>query len=230
MSQYYIASPGFNQSQLDRIKEVEKLLTDKAKPFYSPFTHGGKLNLTDDKEINKATVKLFFDENVNEIDERSNLIAIVGDDDKGTNFEIGYKVGRLGLQELEVTKYVTLVDDVDGRISDAIRLAIKKTRSIVESGVRAYVMDITKKSTIDYLMFGMLFACGIEVITWSNVVLDSNLMTACSTSLHYQNGEDGNLSCSELQTLFIEDRDAFEELFKAKRYNLSNMKFKKKME
>lgn len=228
---YYIASPGFNEAQLNRIKEIESILDSKNKNYYSPFKHGGTLGLVEDKELSKVSVKTFFDENIEEIRSSDGMYAIVGDEDKGTAFEVGYFIGLIGPYDLfNLNERILLIDDINGKFSKVCQDCINIAVSILNSGIRTYVMDISNKDIEDYVLMGILYGLGIEVVTWSNKILSSNLMTACSTSLHYQYPEDGELTKNQLQCLHIESESAFKHLFKDKRYNLSNMKFKSKIE
>jgi len=117
MAKYYIASPGFNDKQLSRIKEIESFLDEKKIHYYSPFTHGGKFKLTNDKELNKVKVKTFFDENIEHIKSSDRMFAIVSEEDKGTAFEVGYLIGYCDLDKNEIAKRLILIDDVDEKFS-----------------------------------------------------------------------------------------------------------------
>jgi len=93
-----------------------------------------------------------------------------------------------------------------------------------------YILDISEKNIHDYVMIGILYAFDIGVITWSNKILSTNVMTACATKAHYQVPEDGELTVNDLFELSLKNSDEFEELFHGKLYNLSNMKFVDKIE
>jgi Nucleoside 2-deoxyribosyltransferase len=229
---YYIASPGFTDAQRKRISEVEETL-DKtlATPatYYSPFTHGGKLSLGDNLELNKIKTKLFFDENIDQIDNCDKMIAIVGEDDKGTNFEIGYFIGRLGIDNLTgITDRLLLIDDTEGRISIVISNALKILRDFIisDNTQKPVTMDLTRKEPLSYILLGAYWAMGIPVITYSSGELETNLMTSCSTVDHisYPIG-----AKRAIGVRFDSVWDVLEEC-SGELFNLHHIKFKTKVE
>jgi len=147
---YYIASPGFNYEELKRISQVENSLgekcqTNKEFSYFSPFTHGGSLNLTGDAELDKLKVQILFDENIKEIDKADKIIGIVDEFDKGTAFEIGYMIGRADCQLDEINRRLLLVGKLSHIYSEFIHKAIKNFSSLLGHNASFTVIDITKK-------------------------------------------------------------------------------------
>jgi len=234
---YYIASPGFNLDQLDKIHKVEDLLQKKVNSnnefsFFSPFTHGGKLELTGDPNLDKLSVQLLFDENIKEIDKADKLIGIVDDFDKGTAFEIGYMIGKCNCDLGSINKGILLIGKLSNLMSEMISQALKKFNTLINSSqARFTVIDISTKTMEDYILFGICYAYDILVVTWANKPLESNLMSACATLCHYQwDNNQNKLTRDQLFYKLFNEVDAWVTIFGTSLYQLSNMKFKSKIE
>lgn len=227
---YYIASPGFNQEQLDIIHKIEKSLDNKF-DYFSPFTHGGKLETSSNLEDTKVSVKNLFDENMDQLDQATNLIAVVDPQDKGTFFEIGYFIGKYG-DLSQASHRMLLYGDKTGKCSFIICNVYNKFKSILQSGVQFIVLDITEKTIDAYLLMGMLYACGITIITWSDGQLDHNLMTACAAAYHYNYYKEGYnaMTASELQYYLMTRNPYDEDPMESRILNLSNLKLASKIE
>jgi nucleoside 2-deoxyribosyltransferase len=88
MSLVYIASPFFNEKQLNFVKEIEKILDKAEMPYFSPRKHG---ILQDLSASEKARAKAHtFALNVANLDLCSQMVAVVDGRDTGTVWEMGY--------------------------------------------------------------------------------------------------------------------------------------------
>lgn len=231
---YYIAGPGFNGDQLTTIHKIEESLNGKFN-YFSPFKHGGTLKLVDNNiELNKLNVKLLYDENIEQLDKANKLIAVCDPLDKDTLFEVGYFIGSKYNTWHELSENILLYNDKDGMVSKMINRSIETMGSIMKSGVRFIVMDISKKTYVNYIIMGQCRAMGMTVVTWSNKPLDHNLMTACATTYHYQYDSDNinNIydTPEKLQYGLITNSELRAIIFDDKTCNLSNMKFANKVE
>ena len=187
---YYIASPGFNESQLARIKTVEDELRSKNIHFFSPFTDGGFLKIDEDPIITKISVSALFQENVYNIKYATHMIAIVDPKDKGTYFEIGLFMskdnGRFdNLLLLGDESLAAEISDVLTECSSGQDRAHKGYFNVVVTSASDYkIFDISKKDPMDYIRMGYYYGQGFKIITYSNEELSSNIMTAASTYCH----------------------------------------------
>lgn len=88
MEHIYIASPFFNDVQLERVKGIENRLQEYNISFFSPRlcqVH------TKDGHFDGPAI---FKNNVDHIDECTTMVAIIDDKDTGTAFEIGYALAK----------------------------------------------------------------------------------------------------------------------------------------
>jgi len=81
----YIASPFFNEEQLERVKTIEKLLTSHDVEYFSPRRDTCVKPDSSDKER-----KLAFSDNLEAIRSSHFIIAVTDGKDVGTMFEAGY--------------------------------------------------------------------------------------------------------------------------------------------
>lgn len=88
MKKVYIASPFFNEEQLERVKYIEELLKSYNIEFFSPRTDTYVKPNSTDEERKKA-----FHDNVNAIEDSAFMVAVTDGKDVGTMFEIGYAYG-----------------------------------------------------------------------------------------------------------------------------------------
>lgn len=87
----YIASPLFNKPQINRIRDVEEMLSGLKIPYFSPRSITVDLSkLSQDLELKKLAIKGIFDNNIDHLDASETLVAILDWFDIGTLFEVGY--------------------------------------------------------------------------------------------------------------------------------------------
>ena len=226
---YYLAGPGFNEKQLDRIHQVEKMFDKMEVRYYSPFKKGNRLDTTVDPELLKLNVQLIFDENMDCLRHCSKIVALVDDLDKGTLFEIGYYVAWLVDCEVrlsELNQRILLLGEHAGEISEWIIDLIEKSKDKKskkdKNAIRKldfYLQDLNEKDEKDYLTMGWMYHFGTAIITYSEKELDSNVMTACSTFCHVIGDRDAALAIGKNK-----------KLVKDKLFNLSPFKFFKKID
>lgn len=226
---YYIASPGFNKKQLDRIAKVEEQLNGAKANYFSPFSHSGKLQLGKDPELNKLAVKLLYDENIKEITNCNRMIAIVDDFDKGTAFEVGFFIGNIVDDLAEISERLLIIgsksEEFSTILSGVINYYLSNSHNFDES---IPVVDITEKTMDKYILMGILSANSIPIVSFSSTELESNLMTSCATMIHYQ--QKGKMDDIHSVKKSIE---AYEDLlahFNNELFNLSHLKLAKKVE
>lgn len=86
----YIASPFFNDEEINRVKKMENLLESRNYQVYSPMRDG--IMLTPDASIeDRFTV---YKDNISHVFDSDLVIAIVSTKDVGTSTEIGVKIGQ----------------------------------------------------------------------------------------------------------------------------------------
>lgn len=226
---YYIASPGFNETQLKRISQVEKQLKDKKMDFFSPFSHSGKLQLGKDQEINKLAVKILYDENIKEISNSNRMIAIVDDFDKGTAFEVGFFIGLYAEDLALINERLLIIGKNSQEFSKMLTGVIKKWHKGVDKleGELA-IIDTTEKTIDKYIFMGILAANTHPILTYSSSPLETNLMTSCATLCHYE--KQGKLDDLSAMAESIEDYDDLIDKFGEELFNLSHLKLAKKIE
>jgi len=88
----YIASPFFDDEQLELVKLIENMLTVNKIDFFSPRSEG-ILNDMSIEEKEKSLKKI-FQSNVDNIDNCTMVIAVIDDWDTGTVWELGYAYGK----------------------------------------------------------------------------------------------------------------------------------------
>lgn len=226
---YYIASPGFNENQLKRIKEVEKQLTDKKVEFFSPFTHGGSLKLGKDLEMNKLAVKLLYDENIKEISNCNRLIAIVDDFDKGTAFEVGFFIGLHAENLALINERLLIIGKKSQEFSKMLTDTIEDwSEDKDQLRGRLAIIDTTEKTIDKYIFMGILAANDYPILTYSSSPLETNLMTSCATLCHYESR--GKLDDLNTMLRSITDYTDLVDKLGGELFNLSHLKLAKKIE
>lgn len=73
----FIASPLFNEPQIEIIKQIEQLLTDNEFPFYSARLHSGSDKLTAEQKRSLVNWDPVFESNVQGLDECTVMIAVL---------------------------------------------------------------------------------------------------------------------------------------------------------
>jgi len=133
----YIAAPFFNERQLEIVKSLEGWLDYLGIDYFSPRSQGKPLKDMSGKELLKARGEV-FQNNVDNMEACSHMIACVEEKDTGTSFEIGYffksgkpiimyseKIGRINVMLAEAA--FSICDDpfklsaaINGRYSITI--------------------------------------------------------------------------------------------------------------
>ena len=88
MNKVYIASPFFNKSQLNTVKEIEKALDFAGIDYFSPRSEGILLDMTDEER--EKAFKGIYNSNVKNMNECNIMVANIDDRDLGTAYEIGW--------------------------------------------------------------------------------------------------------------------------------------------
>ncbi len=86
---FYLASPFFNDDQIEREERIKNLLRTYGYVVYSPREHGVVGKLSD-----KIAVKETFNSNVEAINNSMKVLAITDRKDMGTIWEAGYAYGK----------------------------------------------------------------------------------------------------------------------------------------
>ena len=84
----YIASPFFNHKQLSIVERLESTLDSMGFFYFSPRTCGTLKDMSKDEMVNRK--QIIFDNNINQLDICTHMIACIEHSDTGTSFEIGY--------------------------------------------------------------------------------------------------------------------------------------------
>lgn len=87
MRKIYLASPFFNEKQIDRVETLLKNLKESGFKVFSPM-HDSKFKLS--ATPSKEDAMEVFNDNIKNIDESGAVVAIIDERDSGTEFEIGY--------------------------------------------------------------------------------------------------------------------------------------------
>jgi len=88
MFKCYIASPFFNESQLNTVKLIEKSLDNAGIKYFSPRSKGILIEMTEEERKNKF--KQIYQSNIKQMDKSFIMIANIDDRDLGTATEIGW--------------------------------------------------------------------------------------------------------------------------------------------
>lgn len=86
---FYLASPFFNEDQIEREERIKSLLRIYGYKVYSPREHGVVGNLSDSVAIQET-----FNSNVEAINDSKKVLAITDRKDMGTIWEAGYAYGK----------------------------------------------------------------------------------------------------------------------------------------
>ena len=84
LDKVYIAAPFFNDVQLERVKFIEKELSDHGIEYFSPRS------VQFYKEDGSFDGDKIFQNDVDQLNNADVIIALLDDKDMGTSFEIGY--------------------------------------------------------------------------------------------------------------------------------------------
>jgi len=87
----YLASPFFNEEQLNMVKRIEKALDQAEIEYFSPRSEGVLIEMTpEEKELR---MKAIFQSNIDHIWDASLVVAVIDNYDTGTVWEMGYAYG-----------------------------------------------------------------------------------------------------------------------------------------
>ena len=86
---FYLASPFFNEDQIEREERIKSLLRTYGYKVYSPREHGVVGNLSDSVAVEET-----FNSNVEAINNSKKVLAITDRKDMGTIWEAGYAYGK----------------------------------------------------------------------------------------------------------------------------------------
>nr|DAG64287.1 MAG TPA: Nucleoside 2-deoxyribosyltransferase [Caudoviricetes sp.] len=86
---FYLASPFFNDDQIEREERIKSLLRTYGYKVYSPREHGVVGNLSDSISVQET-----FNSNVEAINDSKKVLAITDGKDMGTIWEAGYAYGK----------------------------------------------------------------------------------------------------------------------------------------
>ena len=86
---FYLASPFFNDDQIEREERIKSLLRTYCYKVYSPREHGVVGNLSDSVAVQET-----FNSNVEAINNSKKVLAITDRKDMGTIWEAGYAYGK----------------------------------------------------------------------------------------------------------------------------------------
>lgn len=226
---YYIASPGFNKSQVEKIREVESELDRLKVDYYSPFKEGDSFDFTKSKNLVKLQVKSIFDKNIYQLCECNHLIALVDDLDKGTLFEIGYKAAMIQSERLNPSEYILLLGNLADQISSELNSQLPLDHNaemegrVSKNGIT--VIDLTNKGIKEYIGLGIRFYYGDHIYSWSALPMESNIMTAACTRCHECESDSGITFDQYLQRIM---RSGYYDLREG--YSLSSLNYSIKVD
>ncbi len=86
---FYLASPFFNEDQIEREERIKSMLRTYGYKVYSPREHGVVGNLSDSVAVQET-----FNSNVEAINNSKKVLAITDRKDMGTIWEAGYAYGK----------------------------------------------------------------------------------------------------------------------------------------
>ena len=85
---FYIASPFFNDRQIEIVEEIKRILDNRGFSYFSPKDD---CIFENDKGMDSREI---FDTNCREIDNADGIIAVTDGADAGTMWECGYAYGK----------------------------------------------------------------------------------------------------------------------------------------
>src|SRR5262245_58833299 len=107
----YLASPFFNDKQLEVVKNIERLLSAMNREFYSPRMDGVLIHMS--KEERKKQGKRLYDLNIKNIINCTLLLAVIDDWDTGVVFELGFAAGLRDRRGGNIPTIVTFTNHDD---------------------------------------------------------------------------------------------------------------------
>lgn len=137
----YIASPFFNEKQLQVVKLIEDALRKEQIEFFSPRLEGGSLKDMSPEERKNVSKEIYY-MNLDAIESAHIMISIIDDFDPGTMFELGYAAGIIPETGICIITYsaekhglnVMLAHCSDGHAND-IPTLIHMIKEYLETGI-----------------------------------------------------------------------------------------------
>lgn len=84
----YIASPFFNEEQVNLVEKIEQMLLQRNLEYFSPRSFGVIKNMSAEEKA--LRMKEIYEKNIEKIEESDILLCVVDYPDTGTIFELGY--------------------------------------------------------------------------------------------------------------------------------------------
>jgi nucleoside deoxyribosyltransferase len=84
----YIASPFFNEKQLELVKKIEHELEAHSIQYYSPRLDGVLKDMS--REERRKNAQMIYNRNIENIEDSDWILAVIDNFDPGTVFEIGF--------------------------------------------------------------------------------------------------------------------------------------------
>lgn len=129
---FYLASPFFNEDQIEREERIKNLLRTYGYKVYSPREHGVVGNLSDSVAVQET-----FNSNVEAINNSKKVLAITDRKDMGTIWEAGYAYGK----DIPIVYYAETLGDNPFNIM------------LSESGIGIYTDDIQLRGACELNRF-----------------------------------------------------------------------------
>ena len=130
MKKVYLASPFFNDAEIERMEKVKHILRAKGLEVFAPFEHQNKHLEFGSREWRKAT----FEGDVNGIEEADVVVAIVSNgnySDSGTAWEVGYGVAK-------------------GKTIVVVNLSGKEINLMIADSLHAYISSFEELEAYDF--------------------------------------------------------------------------------
>ena len=130
MKKVYLASPFFNDTEIERMEKVKHILRAKGLEVFAPFEHQNKHLEFGSREWRKAT----FEGDVNGIEEADVVVAIVSNgnySDSGTAWEVGYGVAK-------------------GKTIVVVNLSGKEINLMIADSLHAYISSFEELEAYDF--------------------------------------------------------------------------------
>lgn len=145
MKKVYIASPFFNEDQINHVKNMEVVLESRGYDVYSPMRDG--VVLKPDATVHERLATYY--ENLRAMNEADFMVAILNDRDTGTTFEQGYFAGKWEAERLAAQSYAN-----DNSIpEDKFPLLKQKTPRVITFATNGKPVNVM-------LLGGTMMHCG----------------------------------------------------------------------
>lgn len=129
----YLASPFFNEKQLDFVKRLEEAFDFAGLDYFSPRSEGILIEMSPEEKAIK--MQEIFQSNINHIVDCSIMVAVIDDYDTGTVWEMGLAYG------LERPIY-TISDNDYG-----LNVMIRQSTTIHNTNIDNLIINIMERMT-----------------------------------------------------------------------------------